>query len=178
MADGTTYVGSSCFRGHPGERRTSNGSCVECSRAYNEARRQTRVLTGLQRAHRVYRTKEAARLAAKVAGETQYTSERVCSRGHVNLRRSTSTGACVKCHAMKVLAAYRRGLPTPTRPEPEVCDNCRRPPRAKALAIDHDHKTGAFRGWLCGPCNTGIGLLGDTEESVQQTLAYLHRSKQ
>jgi hypothetical protein len=31
----------------------------------------------------------------------------------------------------------------------------------KRLAMDHDHTTGEFRGWLCGNCNTSIGKLRD-----------------
>lgn len=29
------------------------------------------------------------------------------------------------------------------------------PPRPE----DHDHQTGVFRGWLCDPCNRGLGFL-------------------
>jgi hypothetical protein len=39
--------------------------------------------------------------------------------------------------------------------------------------IDHDHETGQIRGLICGPCNTGLGLLGDTVEGVCRALDYL-----
>ncbi len=45
----------------------------------------------------------------------------------------------------------------------------------KALAIDHCHQTGAFRGFLCGGCNTGLGLLGDTVEGLLEAINYLER---
>jgi hypothetical protein len=43
------------------------------------------------------------------------------------------------------------GLPTPTRPCPATCEvvGCVR----EAKCLDHEHLTGAFRGWLCRPCN-------------------------
>lgn len=43
--------------------------------------------------------------------------------------------------------------------------------------LDHCHKTGKFRGWLCGDCNKGIGLLGDTPAGVTRALAYLVKAK-
>jgi Recombination endonuclease VII len=39
--------------------------------------------------------------------------------------------------------------------------------------IDHDHETGAVRGLLCWPCNTGIGLLGDSPERLGRAVVYL-----
>ena len=41
------------------------------------------------------------------------------------------------------------------------------------LSYDHCHTTNDFRGVLCGKCNTGIGMLGDTYESVKKALDYL-----
>lgn len=70
-----------------------------------------------------------------------------------------------------------RTLPTPTRPEPAVCECCGKPDR-KALSLDHCHETNAFRGWLCSNCNLGIGKLGDTVEALQRALDYLKRSQQ
>jgi hypothetical protein len=72
---------------------------------------------------------------------------------------------------------YRR-LPKPTRPDPGVCECCGELPSmgAKRLSLDHDHVLGVFRGWLCGPCNTAIGKLGDCLEGVMRAVAYLQRA--
>jgi Recombination endonuclease VII len=72
------------------------------------------------------------------------------------------------------------GLPTPTRPEADNCEVCggfsfKKGKRA-ALCLDHDHVTGAFRGWLCDGCNTGIGRLGDNVAGLARAIAYLERN--
>lgn len=41
------------------------------------------------------------------------------------------------------------------------------------LAMDHNHTTGEFRGWLCRRCNTALGLLGDNEELLIDAIHYL-----
>jgi hypothetical protein len=71
-----------------------------------------------------------------------------------------------------------RGIPEPTRPEPTVCESCSGPPKGKhkRLVVDHDHNTGAFRGWLCDICNRAIGMLGDNTSGVANALAYLERA--
>lgn len=59
-----------------------------------------------------------------------------------------------------------------------VCGKCKCfPPdhRKKFFAVDHCHKTGKVRGLLCDNCNTGIGLLGDTIESLTEAVDYLKR---
>lgn len=74
----------------------------------------------------------------------------------------------------KAIKRRSLGLPEPTRPEPPLCECCNQPSEAKrGLHLDHDHVTGAFRGWLCHHCNTGIGLLGDNRLGVSFALAYL-----
>jgi hypothetical protein len=71
----------------------------------------------------------------------------------------------------------RAGLPLPARPSSEVCECCGLPPGARALNLDHCHETGAFRGWLCGRCNTALGQLGDNEQGLLRALAYLRRAE-
>jgi hypothetical protein len=54
------------------------------------------------------------------------------------------------------------------------CAICRRTCRSReVLSVDHSHVDGRVRGLLCDQCNKGIGLLGDTAESVGRALAYL-----
>src|SRR6185312_2407927 len=64
-----------------------------------------------------------------------------------------------------------KGLPVPTRPNPGVCEmpGCSR----AATCLDHDHKTGAFRGWLCRSHNLALGKLGDNVEGLQRAIDYL-----
>jgi len=39
--------------------------------------------------------------------------------------------------------------------------------------IDHDHKTDKIRGVLCHRCNTGLGLLRDSEDILMKAISYL-----
>jgi hypothetical protein len=75
-------------------------------------------------------------------------------------------------------ATHRKhmGLPDPTRPTPAACECCGKPCRFGALCLDHDHRTGEFRGWLCRTCNSGLGLLGDSLPSVLCAVDYLMRA--
>ena len=60
-------------------------------------------------------------------------------------------------------------LPEPTRSEPLICDVCKKPETRRhkdtgklfALALDHCHQTGKFRGWLCSRCNSTLGRYQD-----------------
>ena len=39
--------------------------------------------------------------------------------------------------------------------------------------LDHNHKTGTFRGWLCSRCNSGLGWLGDSVSTLKRGVKYL-----
>lgn len=76
------------------------------------------------------------------------------------------------------IAKARRysGKPEPTRVDPGHCECCGRLPRGRyGMCLDHDHDSGAFRGWLCHPCNRALGLLGDTLPDVLKLVGYLKR---
>lgn len=62
------------------------------------------------------------------------------------------------------------------RSRPALCECCGGPPVGnKSLSLDHCHKTGSFRGWLCNKCNTGIGMLGDSLEGLKLAISYLEK---
>lgn len=60
---------------------------------------------------------------------------------------------------------------------PTACQCCGRKATTRRLSKDHNHATGAFRGWLCGQCNVGIGMLGDTRVGVKRAVRYLERAQ-
>jgi hypothetical protein len=104
-------------------------------------------------------------------------ARRAADRAYFREQDRTKSAQWRARHPGKARATQWRstGLPTPTRPEPEFCEGCARLPET-VLRLDHDHKTGVFRGWLCHQCNTGLGMLGDTRAALLRTLAYLDRS--
>ena len=71
-----------------------------------------------------------------------------------------------------ILRQLKKENPQPSTGTP--CDCCK---RIDKLFCDHDHATGEFRNWICRRCNSGIGLLGDSEEGLRQALAYLERAR-
>lgn len=51
------------------------------------------------------------------------------------------------------------------------CPICER--RTGRPVLDHDHKTGLFRGWICNDCNNALGKFEDSEEVLQRAIRYL-----
>ena len=47
----------------------------------------------------------------------------------------------------------------------------------KALYVDHDHTTGIVRGLLCQKCNSALGFLNDSVETIKRALDYLEKSR-
>jgi hypothetical protein len=45
------------------------------------------------------------------------------------------------------------------------------------LHWDHDHKTGLYRGTLCGSCNFGLGHFKDNVRLLKAAIAYLQKDR-
>lgn len=59
-----------------------------------------------------------------------------------------------------------------------VCPICKKasiPGVTANLVIDHDHKTGNAREWICDSCNTGLGRFKDDIELIQEVIKYLKK---
>jgi hypothetical protein len=52
----------------------------------------------------------------------------------------------------------------------ECCDGV-----ARTLVLDHDHDSGAFRGFICRECNSGLGKFGDNVAGLRMACEYLER---
>lgn len=112
-----------------------------------------------------------------------------CKNGHIATRDKNRR--CIACRRMWDKQRYgrnrlaqqersrhrmRRGLPTPTRKCPQNCELCGGSPKKRALSLDHDHKTGQFRGWLCGSCNMILGRFGDDVAGLLRAVQYIQRN--
>jgi hypothetical protein len=82
--------------------------------------------------------------------------------------------ACRPCHNHRVSVVAKLKLKHEHPVAGTPCECCG---RISKLFLDHTHGDDKFRGWICRECNSGIGLLGDSVESLKRALAYLEASK-
>lgn len=54
-----------------------------------------------------------------------------------------------------------------------VCSICKKSNGRQVLYVDHDHKTGRIRGLLCHTCNTFLGRIDDSIETLEYMIEYL-----
>lgn len=55
-----------------------------------------------------------------------------------------------------------------------VCDICKF--QVETLHVDHCHSTMRVRGYLCGSCNRALGLLKDSQTSLENAINYLRNN--
>lgn len=68
---------------------------------------------------------------------------------------------------------YRRKIAP--RPMPIQCEICGAfgEDFKKGLCLDHNHKTGEFRGWICTRCNTAIGMVKENIGILEAIISYI-----
>ena len=59
------------------------------------------------------------------------------------------------------------------RKKPEQCEICG---AIGKVCLDHNHKTGEFRGWICHRCNLALGLFKDNIGLLKATIEYLSKN--
>lgn len=58
--------------------------------------------------------------------------------------------------------------------KPDKCPVCKR--KSKKICLDHCHKTGKIRGWLCDPCNVALGRVEDQIYILKNLIKYLKKN--
>jgi hypothetical protein len=84
---------------------------------------------------------------------------------------------CIQCrnYHLNVASRGRKRWLKEGKLIPLNCQCCNK--QTDKLVYDHDHATLEFRGWICQQCNQGLGLLGDTIESIENVKNYLMECK-
>jgi hypothetical protein len=96
-----------------------------------------------------------------------------CQTKDVRLSRDASPE---KWNNYAAMARYAKlGLTTPIPPKRANCDLCGSTGGGRGIALDHDHQTGACRGWLCHNCNLGLGNFRDNPELMRKAAEYAER---
>lgn len=90
-------------------------------------------------------------------------------------------GIYLKCHYKITLAEYETALAN----QNGVCAICLLPEtqrdkngKTRNIAIDHNHRTGKFRGLLCNGCNAGIGHFQDVPDRLRRAATYLEEREE
>ena len=59
-------------------------------------------------------------------------------------------------------------------PKPSKCPVCKRD--GIRICMDHDHKTGKMRGWLCDKCNVTLGRVDDSPKILLALIKYINET--
>lgn len=108
-----------------------------------------------------YRSKNRTRLAAN---QREYYQQNVEARKAYNRLRATGV--------------TQEQYDTAMVDQIEMCAICCAPHgncvgKSSILQADHDHATGAFRGLLCGMCNSGLAMFRDSPANMRYAIEYL-----
>lgn len=96
--------------------------------------------------------------------------------------RPTTRPSCRKCRVKingKNMPKSEKTRMNAIKPKPHqlfICPICQKvsiPDVTANIVIDHDHRTGMAREWICDSCNTGIGRFQDSPEMLEKISKYI-----
>ena len=120
-------------------------------------------------------------------------STKICSKCGLELpieKFGRSSGAkyrrteCNSCNRELVRVRNELRKITPPPKENHTCPICEKNAdqvkgaggkKSGHWCLDHDHKTGKFRGWICHTCNRAIGQLQDDIRILENAIKYIAR---
>ncbi len=83
------------------------------------------------------------------------------------------TGFCRECMRLQRLRRAAINYEVELELQGGGCAICSQMPDGKRLSVDHDHRTGLFRGLLCDRCNTLLGKADDNALVLRAAIDYL-----
>jgi hypothetical protein len=87
-------------------------------------------------------------------------------------RHRSTRNRCKDCHKKQssIRKKLRKENPPPDAGECPICSKF-----TEDWVLDHCHNKGSFRGYICRHCNSGIGLLGDSIQDLENAIKYLKK---
>jgi len=159
---GVKFQGKICRKCGGTERYAATGNrCVNCLAAYQQT-------PGAKARQKKYRLTPKGKQYHRNKTARYYAS----ARGKETRKRFWHSISNQNTVALK---KYRVPLAEIANKKKEQKDCCAICGRLKRLQVDHNHLTGKVRGLLCGSCNRGIGLLGDSLDVLRAGVAYLEK---
>lgn len=104
---------------------------------------------------------------------SEYRASRTARGGITNYCRPCHSATAADGRLIRKYGLTRSDVDFVTGVQGGRCAICRRP---ADLVVDHDHVTGDVRGLLCSPCNTIIGLAGDSPGTLRRAAGYLEEA--
>ena len=114
--------------------------------------------------------------------EKSYSICRKC--GNKWQKKSRGESYCLPCRTKynRVMLALRRKHEPPEDHHCDIC--CKSEDQLSTMftkggavqskwRLDHCHKTGKFRGWLCQSCNIALGNFEDDPKILKKAISYL-----
>lgn len=168
------FTGKPCKRGHVAQRYTSGFSCVVCNSLHAEKWHTDNPELAILKGRR-YRERypEKRALATKKWRESHPEVVRTTAKEWLN-SNPEKRAEYLKRQKLACVAKREKAL---GRKKPLACESCgdleSSSDKGTRIVFDHNHETGAARGWICHNCNIAIGHVKDSVDRLRKLANYI-----
>lgn len=151
--------------------RIENGLCIRCGKEP--------AISGIQIGAKCQPI-EKERNKKYIEGRLAAGICRVCCKNKITPPRKTRCSECALRHRLTAMGLSPDEQARATEYFLHFfrgrCESCgTTDPGKKDWSIDHDHKTGRFRGILCTCCNVALGMVKDSSATLLALVQYLNQ---
>lgn len=166
------FTGKPCRSGHICERYIA-GSCVECTRLWQNANRG-KVREYNNKARRKHLADPTARNELRQYHRVYY-KRYYDDPVNLNKRRKQDRAREKTPEGRRRRREQRKKLLDKLAGRPRS-DNCEICDSRSEIHFDHCHTSGRFRGWICQRCNLVLGNVEDNPALLRELAEYLERN--